>query len=202
MRRSGRSRPSSWRIGRLSQGSERGSGGQTPSTRPPSTIRSTLCKARFERPENADAHVRSGRRTTRSAMRGLKQLGIVGGAMSMDAEPASMSSRAPAMSPRQAARAPPRPRGATRPASAKGICVSDRGQRRQRLRQRRRSAPPAASRFRPSRPPARIAADAVARVRRGGGRAPAHRPATPGLRPRTAQHAPVPAPRRHPDRTG
>ena len=40
MRRSGRSRPSSCRIGRLSQGSTRGAGGHTPSTSPPRMTRS------------------------------------------------------------------------------------------------------------------------------------------------------------------
>jgi len=40
MRRSGRSRPSSCRIGRLSHGSMRGAGGQTPSINPPTTTRS------------------------------------------------------------------------------------------------------------------------------------------------------------------
>ena len=46
----GRSRPSSWRIGRFSQGSLRVSGGQTPSTRPPSTRRSTFCNLASNRP--------------------------------------------------------------------------------------------------------------------------------------------------------
>ncbi len=59
MRRSGRSRPSWWRIGRLSHGSVRASGGQTPSTRPPSTTRSTCVEARLERA--VDAHARARR---------------------------------------------------------------------------------------------------------------------------------------------
>ena len=44
MRRSGRSRPSSCRIGRLSHGSIRGAGGHTPSTSPPRMTRSDSVK--------------------------------------------------------------------------------------------------------------------------------------------------------------
>ena len=51
MRRSGRSRPSACRIGRLSQGSARVSGGQSPSTSPPSTTRSTVCRRASSAPK-------------------------------------------------------------------------------------------------------------------------------------------------------
>ena len=58
MRRSGRSSPSSSRIGRLSHASLRGCGGQVPSFNPPSTSAVAAGEPRLERPENAHPHAR------------------------------------------------------------------------------------------------------------------------------------------------
>ena len=77
MRRSGRSRPSSCRIGRLSHGSLRVSGGQVPSTSPPSTTRSAVAGALRAGPRCARARRPSGRRTRRVGDDGVEQVGIV-----------------------------------------------------------------------------------------------------------------------------
>ena len=79
MRRSGRSRPSSRRIGRLSQASLLVSGGQVPSLSPPSTTRSMLVRRASSGPRmRTRTPGCPGRRTTRSPMMARKQLGIVG----------------------------------------------------------------------------------------------------------------------------
>ena len=78
MRRSGRSRPSSSRIGRLSQASVWLSGGQVPSTRPPSTTRSLSVRRASSRPRMRTRRPGwLGRRTTRPAKSRGKQFDIV-----------------------------------------------------------------------------------------------------------------------------
>ena len=153
------------RIGRLSQGSLRVSGGQTPSTSPPSTTRSTIAGAlrAGRRCARARPALAAGARS-RSAMRGVEQLGIVAGRDGELRRPAcrrSRRTRAPAL--RRRCRRRPRcavgvarqarrsRRDGARPASAKRLragCSASSGasavaervdQRRARRRARRRS---------------------------------------------------------------
>ena len=78
MRRSGGSRPRSRRIGRLSQGSLRVSGGQVPSFSPPSTTRSTVCRRASSGPRmrtRTSATFRPAHHAVADG--GVEQLGIV-----------------------------------------------------------------------------------------------------------------------------
>ena len=99
MRRSGRSRPSSCRIGRLSQGSMRGAGGQTPSTSPPRMMRSDSVRRASSWPIDVRAAAGQFRPPHQAiAKGGLKYIGVVA---ELDHEPdllcsASKSSNAEA----------------------------------------------------------------------------------------------------------
>ena len=82
-RSSGKLRPSSSRIGRLSHGSLRVSGGQVPSFNPPSTSRSTLCRRASSRPKIRIRGLPISGTALRAARRELmKNIGIIGAASS------------------------------------------------------------------------------------------------------------------------